>query len=82
VDDKVVFKSPIYQGNNPMESSGFSGINLSILVNRKQSNVVIALVNQRVYVKFKIAQGMPVYTIQRYNKKWYINQRRFTTILK
>lgn len=68
--------------NNPVESSGYSGIDYSLILKKKKNKVLIKLLNQRKYVEFEVTKKYPLYTVQRYGNIWYINVRKYTMILK
>lgn len=68
--------------DNPVESSGHSGIDYSLLLKKKKNTVVIKLLSQKKYVEFIVDKEYPLYSIQRYGNTWYINGRKYKMILK
>jgi superoxide dismutase len=62
-------------------SSGYSGKGIGVLFDTDSGNVIIKLVNQKKYASFVLDKSYPLCTLQRYDKKWYVNFRRQKMIL-
>lgn len=68
--------------DNPLESSGYSGIDYSLHLKKEKNIVIIKLLSQKKYIEFVVDKEYPLYSIQRYGNTWYVNARKYVMILK
>ena len=68
--------------DNPVESSGYSGIDYSLHLKKEKNIVIIKLLSQRKYIEFIVDKEYPLYSIHRYGNTWYVNARKYMMILK
>jgi hypothetical protein len=68
--------------DNPVESSGYSGIDYSLHLKKEKNIVIIKLLSQKKYIEFIVDKKYPLYSIQRYGNTWYVNARKYMMILK
>lgn len=82
LNNKEIGKWILQEQNNPIQSSGYSGINVNFLLKGRKNHVTMRLMRQKKYIEFKIDKNYPVYSIQRYDNVWYVNARKYRMDLK
>lgn len=76
------WRSLINGKDNPIGSTGYSGVDVGVSSSNKKDVIQIRLLNKKRFVEFFLNKEYPLCSIQRYNNIWHINYRKHLIQLK